>query len=171
MGSVCGCARVRAAPSCRLVAARAAKSCRPDTVGRNGRPVVLHPDARLRTAAEFAAVVRGGRRAATRRLVIHLLLSARAQPPRAGFVVSAKVGNSVVRHRVTRRLRPLLRGYLNTLPTGSALVVRALPSSAGASSAELATDLRAGLTSALRKATADGQRVPGTRSTGRSSDG
>jgi ribonuclease P protein component len=64
---------------------------------------------------------------------------------RAGFVVSKAVGNSVVRHRVSRRLRHLVSARLGTLPAGSALVVRALPPSATASSAELGADLDAAL--------------------------
>jgi ribonuclease P protein component len=72
--------------------------------------------------------------------------------PRAGLVVSKAVGGSVVRHRVSRRLRHLLAPRLSTLPAGSLLVVRALPPSASASSAELAEDLDSGLNSALRKA-------------------
>jgi len=72
--------------------------------------------------------------------------------PRAGFVVSGKVGNSVIRHRVTRRLRPLVRTALAGLPAGTDLVVRALPAAATASSRELSTDLTAGMTAAARKA-------------------
>ncbi len=67
--------------------------------------------------------------------------------PRVGFVVSKAVGNSVVRHRVSRRLRHLVRDRLDRLPPGSALVVRALPASADATSAQLGGDLD----SALRK--------------------
>ena len=120
--------------------------------------IVLPEDARLRTAADFAAVVRDGRRAGTRRLVVHLLPTGQQVPPRAGFVVSAKVGNSVVRHRVTRRLRPLVREQLGTLAPGTAVVVRALPSAATATSAELGLDLRSGLAAAVRKsATGDQQ--------------
>jgi ribonuclease P protein component len=66
--------------------------------------------------------------------------------PRVGFVVSRAVGNSVVRHRVTRRLRHLLRDRIGTLPGDCSLVVRALPAAAGSSSAELAEDLDAALT-------------------------
>lgn len=66
--------------------------------------------------------------------------------PRVGFVVSKAVGNSVVRHRVTRRLRHLLRDRIGTLPGDCSLVVRALPAAAGSSSAELAEDLDAALT-------------------------
>ena len=68
-----------------------------------------------------------------------------------GFVVSGKVGNAVVRHRVTRRLRALMRPQLAGLPAGTDVVVRALPAAASASSAELGPDLRAALAGALRK--------------------
>jgi ribonuclease P protein component len=95
-------------------------------------------------------VIRSGRRAGTRHLVVHVLSSARGIPPRAGFVVSAKVGNSVVRHRVTRRLRPLVRDHLSRLAPGTDLVIRALPEAATATSIELAADLRSGLASAQR---------------------
>jgi ribonuclease P protein component len=60
---------------------------------------------------------------------------------RVGFVVSKAVGNSVVRHRVSRRLRHLVADRIGTLPAHCALVIRALPPSAGASSSELGVDL------------------------------
>lgn len=95
-------------------------------------------------------MMRGGVRAGRRRLVLHALRavdteSTAGASPKAGFVVSKAVGNSVVRHRVTRRLRHLVSARLGTLPDGSSLVVRALPPAASASSAELATDLDAAL--------------------------
>ncbi len=76
-----------------------------------------------------------------------------AEPPapgapvgaRAGFVVGRNVGNAVVRHRVTRRLRAVVRAELHRLPASADLVVRARPEAATASSAELRTDLAAGL--------------------------
>ncbi len=71
-------------------------------------------------------------------------------------MVSKAVGGSVVRHAVTRRLRHLVAARLHRLPTGSRLVVRALPPSATASSAQLAADLDAALDRALRTST----RVP-----------
>jgi ribonuclease P protein component len=75
----------------------------------------------------------------------------RLTPPRAGFVVSGKVGNAVVRHRITRRLRPLVREQLSLLTAGTDLVVRALPEAAAASSADLDHDLRSGLAAVARK--------------------
>jgi len=112
---------------------------------------VLPAAARLRRSEEFRVVLRRGSKAGRRRLVVHAMTT---DPPgvadassatRAGFVVSKAVGNSVVRHRVTRRLRHLVSARLGTLPAGSALVVRALPPSATASSAELEADLDAAL--------------------------
>lgn len=105
---------------------------------------MLPAEARVRRSDEFRAVMRGGVRVGRRRLVLH----ARVVPgerTKAGFVVSKAVGNSVVRHRVIRRLRHLVAERLGTLPEGSALVVRALPAAASASSAELGADLDAAL--------------------------
>ena len=64
---------------------------------------------------------------------------------RAGFVVGKAVGNSVVRHRVTRRLRAVVASELSRLPSSADLVVRARPEAADAESAVLHRDLVAGL--------------------------
>ncbi|WP_447004987.1 ribonuclease P protein component [Saccharothrix isguenensis] len=69
---------------------------------------------------------------------------------KVGFVVSKAVGNSVVRHQVSRRLRHVVRERLDLLPPGTSLVVRALAPSAEASSAELGRDLDAALHKVLR---------------------
>src|SRR5687767_5080 len=68
-------------------------------------------------------------------------------PPgaRAGFVVGKAVGNSVVRHRVTRRLRAVVRDELHRLPATGDLVVRARPEAGTATSALLRRDLASGL--------------------------
>ncbi|GAA1212542.1 ribonuclease P protein component [Prauserella alba] len=105
---------------------------------------MLPADARLRRSEEFRAVMRGGVRAGRRRLVLHALAES-GERKKAGFVVSKAVGNSVVRHRVIRRLRHLVADRLGTLPDGYALVVRALPPAAKASSAELGSDLDAAM--------------------------
>ena len=98
---------------------------------------------RLRTSAEFTETVRRGRRAGRPLLSAHLLVTADGAPPRVGLVVSKAVGGSVVRHRVSRRLRHLLRDRLALLPNGSRLVVRAAPGTATATTAGLAADLDA----------------------------
>ncbi|WP_116043003.1 ribonuclease P protein component [Amycolatopsis palatopharyngis] len=103
---------------------------------------MLPARARVRRSDEFRTVMRGGARAGRRRLVLHAI---DADESKAGFVVSKAVGNSVVRHRVTRRLRHLVVARLGTLSRDSALVVRALPAAAEASSAELGADLDSAL--------------------------
>lgn len=75
--------------------------------------------------------------------------------------MSTAVGNSVVRHRVTRRLRPLVRARLTALPAGTDLVIRALPAAATATSAQLAADLDSGLRAAAGKADRTHQAVAG----------
>jgi len=60
--------------------------------------------------------------------------------------VGKKVGGSVVRTRVSRRLRHQLRPLVAELPAGTRLVVRASPAAATAPSTALAEDLRAALT-------------------------
>ncbi len=58
-------------------------------------------------------------------------------PPRVGFVVSKAVGNSVVRHRTTRRLRASIATKLSAIPAGLDVVVRANPAAADATYHEL----------------------------------
>lgn len=98
---------------------------------------------RLRDAESFRTAVRGGRRAGSRTLVVHLVAPdpESETPPRVGFVVSKAVGNAAVRNRVKRRLRHQAREHVTTLPGSAVLVVRALPAAAQASYEELATDL------------------------------
>jgi len=98
----------------------------------------------MRRSSEFAAVIKGGRRARRGIVVVHHL--PQASPGRAatvGFVVSRAVGPSTTRHRVVRRLRHLMRAQLAVLPVGSATVVRALPAAATASSDRFASDVTA----------------------------
>jgi len=113
---------------------------------------VLAAAQRLRRSADFAAAIRGGRRAGRGTVVVHLLLEepAQASTARAGFVVSKAVGNAVVRNRVRRRLRHLVRPVLAELPGGSTLVVRALPAAAGASFGDLSGDLEAAVAAARK---------------------
>lgn len=65
-----------------------------------------------------------------------------------GFVVSRKVGNSVTRHRVTRRLRHMVKDLER--PDGIDVVVRALPAAALEGEA-LPSDLGAAWARALKK--------------------
>jgi ribonuclease P protein component len=84
-------------------------------------------------------------------MVLHVLLDRAgaglppAAGPRAGFVVGRAVGNSVVRHRVTRQLRAAARELLPRVPQTTDLVVRARPEAATAGFEALRHDLATGL--------------------------
>lgn len=131
------------------VGARVAPSFPPDrTVSVVG---VLPATHRMRNGSDFAAAVRGGRRAGRRTLVVHLNRASSPEvPARVGFVVSKAVGSAVVRNRVKRQLRHLARERLDMFPAGSLVVVRANPAAAGAG-APLAADLDSALATVLRR--------------------
>ncbi|MGN9908046.1 ribonuclease P protein component [Phytohabitans sp. LJ34] len=115
---------------------------------------------RLRRSSDFAAAVRGGRRAGRGSVVVHLTVPQQTElsepaptddsSVRAGFVVSKAVGGAVTRNTVRRRLRHLVRERLATLPPGSVLVVRAQPGAATAPYERLGADLDAALAAARR---------------------
>jgi ribonuclease P protein component len=115
---------------------------------------VLPAANRLRSSADFAAVTRLGERARKGSLVAYLRLPSdqssddvpveqfsRPTESAAGLIVGKAVGGSVIRHRVSRRLRAQLSCRISRLPAGSQLVIRALPQAATAESAALGSDL------------------------------
>jgi ribonuclease P protein component len=107
----------------------------------------------MRRSADFTRTVRNGTRAGRPTVVGHLLVDA-ADPDsvaKVGFIVSRSVGSAVVRNRVKRRLRELMPGYLQLLPGGSLLVVRANPMAARVGQADLAADLDLVITKLLRR--------------------
>ena len=115
---------------------------------------------RLRTAAEFAATVRGrgGARSAGRLVVVHGRYAGDGssngvvdRPARVGFVVAKAVGGAVTRNRTKRVLRHLVAERLTRIPDGCDLVVRASPAAAGATTPELAADLDRTLDTVLRR--------------------
>jgi ribonuclease P protein component len=119
---------------------------------------VLPARHRLRSSADFAAVLQGARRAGgsrsgSRLIVVHAnSTDARAgQPPRVGFVVSKAVGNAVVRNRTKRVLRHALASRLDRVPAGTDLVVRANPPAADAPSGKLGADVDRLLGTVLRR--------------------
>jgi ribonuclease P protein component len=89
--------------------------------------------------------------------VIHLLAGASEEaalepsPPRFGLIVARNVGNSVVRHRVSRRLRALLAQRTDGFAAGTDVVIRARPEAAAATSAQLGADLDSALSTVRRR--------------------
>lgn len=96
---------------------------------------------RLRRREDFLRCYREGRRRHGSLVVLHALPNALGHP-RLGLTVGRKVGGSVVRNRVKRRIREIYRRWSDRsrLP-GLDLVVHAKPAIAGAPFTELATEL------------------------------
>lgn len=107
---------------------------------------MLSAHARLRRSSDIATVLRRGSRHSSELIVLHVLREA-GDSTHVAFAVGKNVGNSVVRHRVTRRLRHVVQDALPTLPPGSHVVVRAMPACGAATFPEL----RASMTTAVAK--------------------
>ena len=111
----------------------------------------------MRREDEFARAFDGVRARSGR---IELILasveredSAGFHHPKVGFIVSKKVGNSVVRHRITRQFRHIIRLWIDSamLKSKEYLVVRALPGCAGTDSSTLARDMECALNKCRQK--------------------
>ncbi len=82
----------------------------------SGRPADRRPDEsfprreRLRKRSEFLRCYREGRRRHGDLLILYAVAN-ECGHPRLGITVSRKVGNSVVRHRVKRRVREIYRRW------------------------------------------------------------
>ncbi|MGI9136778.1 MAG: ribonuclease P protein component [Candidatus Nanopelagicales bacterium] len=105
---------------------------------------------RLRASGDFTLIQRRGTRI-TRPTLILSALSRPDTPTRMGMSVGKSVGNSVVRHSVSRKLRHVTAPHITELPMGTQLVIRALPAAAGASSAQLHADLNEALSELGRR--------------------
>ncbi|WP_124054485.1 ribonuclease P protein component [Arcanobacterium ihumii] len=99
---------------------------------------------RMRKSGEFSQVFRQGKRSGNQYLVVHTISDGQINEAglsevgfvvdkKVGLVVGKSVGNSVVRHRVSRKIRHIIRHYLDDL-TCTAMVIRALPAAADATS-------------------------------------
>lgn len=75
----------------------------------------------LKNVSQFKKVYSGGKSLANRYLVLYVLDG--QENFRLGISVSKKVGNSVVRHRVTRLIRESYMTYKQLIPGGYHIVV------------------------------------------------
>lgn len=104
-------------------------------------------------STDFGVTVRHGTRAVQPDIVVHALHDGFSdgsdEAPKIGLVVSKSVGNSVQRHRVSRRLRHVAYHLITNgdpdLGPGDRVVIRALPGSRDALSARLESELRSAL--------------------------
>ena len=101
---------------------------------------------RMRSSDDFARTIQGGKKRHTSTVTVY----AYSYPShigadltaKVGFVVSKKVGNSVVRHRVVRQLRRIIQPIVPQINDSTLIVVRAKPRAASVSFAELSRDVR-----------------------------
>ena len=77
---------------------------------------------RLGKNTEFQKVYKKGKSKANTYLVMYVL-KGESGPSRYGFSVSKKVGNSVVRHRITRLLRESVRKNDANVTEGNRIVI------------------------------------------------
>ena len=94
----------------------------------------------LRKNRDFQIVYQHGTSQANRHLVMYVLEN-RHKRNRLGISVSKKVGNSVVRHRVTRLIRESYRLNEMKFKNGLDMVVIARPSAKGKSFQEIESAL------------------------------
>lgn len=100
---------------------------------------------RLRKSADFKRVQAAGQKIVTPHLIIYIApapaLGAEPVAARLGLTVSSRVGGSVERNRVKRRLRELFRRLRPRLPLGQDVVLIARPSILQVDSLLIAADL------------------------------
>jgi ribonuclease P protein component len=101
---------------------------------------MLPASARLRKSSEISAVMKSGTRFSAKLVVLHVAQST-DKDTKVAFAVGKNVGNSVIRHRVTRQLRHAISPLLTNFPAGSHVVVRALPGANQANFAQLSENL------------------------------
>ncbi len=90
---------------------------------------MLPPAHRMRRGSDFSLTTRQGTKV-TRGRVVAYVRTADTGLPLVGLIVGKVVGNSVVRHRVSRRLRGAMAAVVPELPTGCQVVLRALAGAA-----------------------------------------
>ncbi|PYE18686.1 ribonuclease P protein component [Williamsia limnetica] len=118
--------------------------------------IVLAPPNRITRRSDFTRILKQGVRVGRRDVIAHVLVP--SQPdlitlggPRFGLIVGKSVGNSVVRHAVSRRLRAAARGLLADCDPAALIVVRALGGSANCSQPDLERQLSSAVSAAMRR--------------------
>ena len=96
---------------------------------------------RIVSATDYRRLVRSGRRARGALTLAYGRRSNPDSPLRVGVIVARNVGNAVVRNRVRRRIKAVGWALAQDVQ-GLDVVVRALPSAAGADFAAVDTEVR-----------------------------
>ncbi|HKT58073.1 MAG TPA: ribonuclease P protein component [Microbacterium sp.] len=100
---------------------------------------------RLTRGADYKAVVRRGARSVGSHTVLYVVHTDEDRAARFGFIVSKQVGTAVTRNTVRRRLKAISAEALPDVRRGADVVIRALPSAAGAGFDHLQAEVVKGL--------------------------
>jgi len=103
--------------------------------------VLARPN-RLTHGADYRQVVRRGTRCGGPRVITSMLRGTDQRAPRFGFIISKQVGTAVVRNTVRRRLKAVCAEFIDMVPQGTDVVIRALPASATADYSSLRADVQ-----------------------------
>lgn len=89
---------------------------------------MLAKSARLTASSDFARATKSGIRVTSEHFASYLYISpvTNHDSAKCGLIISKSVGGSVARHRLARKIRHAVAPFIETLPTGSLLVIRAL---------------------------------------------
>ena len=83
---------------------------------------------RMRSSADFQKVRRNGKKIVTAGLIVHVYEGMYlGHATQVGLTVGKDCGNSVQRHRTSRRIRATFNPIVSQLPPGTGVVVKALP--------------------------------------------
>ena len=83
---------------------------------------------RMRKSDDFRIVRRRGKKIVLECAIIHIFQGFYGhEPPRVGITVGKDCGNSVARHRLSRRIRGAIAQHIEALPLGSGVVIRTIP--------------------------------------------
>lgn len=96
---------------------------------------------RLRSAADFRRVVRGGKRVGGALCTTHAFLHVSARPAAFGYIVTRAYGNAVQRNLVRRRLKSIVDAELREGFSGADIVFRVSPKAASATFSELEREI------------------------------
>ena len=108
---------------------------------------------RLTSTKDFQNVTKTGVRVYSDIAVIYALANPTSQKnSEVGLIVSKVVGNSVVRHKVSRHIRNVVKELLETIPGNIQIVIRALPKVTEIEFNELSKIITEGITKSIVKA-------------------
>ena len=108
---------------------------------------------RLTSTKDFQNVTKTGVRVYSDIAVIYALANPTSQKnSEVGLIVSKVVGNSVVRHKVSRQLRNIVNESLETIPGNIQIVIRALPKVTEIEFSELSKMITDSVTKSIAKA-------------------